>query len=184
MVLVSLVGHTPLGRFDTRGHHDETLDTGILDDFKYRYRQLLLQNALDREKEGLEDTKEVDQLQVMQWCMDAWGSMIADHIAKCFRQTTLLECNSASKPTEDCGIAAEVADSKDNTPEGETDRRPIYSDQKMIESLRVVTTLYDSSTRESNVQVLEALRKDMDMIKDKSASKLKQTTLDAYLIPQ
>ena len=67
----------------------QPLDAGIIQNFKIRYRKLLLKFVISRvndKKTASEIVKEVDVLKAIRWVKEAWNQVDEETIRKCFRK--------------------------------------------------------------------------------------------------
>ena len=67
----------------------QPLDVGIIQNFKVKYRKLLLKSVIFRinyKKTATEMVKEVDILEAVRWISEAWSMVSEDTIQKCFQK--------------------------------------------------------------------------------------------------
>ena len=67
----------------------QPLDAGIIQNFKVKYRKLLLKFVISRindKKTATEMVKEVDILKAIRWISEAWSMVNEDTIQECFQK--------------------------------------------------------------------------------------------------
>ena len=84
----------------------QTLDLGIIQNFKMHYRKLFLRFVISKVDEcntASEVTKSVNVLQAIHWVAQAWKAVIEETISKCFRKACVLDgsLSIASREHED-----------------------------------------------------------------------------------
>jgi hypothetical protein len=81
--------------------HIQPMDAGIIRCFKAHFRRFTTQRALDRYNEGITpgEIYDIDQLQAMRLADLAWGKVMKDTIANCWRKSGILPTNFA--PSDD-----------------------------------------------------------------------------------